>query len=239
VQPGLYVALSSQVALERRLTTIADNVANAGTVGFRATGVKFEDLVSGMGKGSMSFVSTGETYLSTASGGMKETGNPLDMAIKGEAWFGIQTPQGLIMTRDGRFTIQPHGQLVSIEGHPVVDAGGAEIILDPQAGPPVVSADGIIRQGGNLVGGIGLFEFTPGADFVRYGNSGVVPPTEPQPVVDRIDVGVMQGFVENSNVDPVLEMTRLIQVQRAFENMAALTRSSESKLDEAVKALGA
>ncbi|MGQ2906956.1 MAG: flagellar basal-body rod protein FlgF [Aliihoeflea sp.] len=239
MQPGLYVALSSQVALERRLTTIADNVANAGTVGFRATGVKFEDLVSGMGKGSMSFVSTGETYLSTASGGMKETGNPLDMAIKGEAWFGIQTPQGLIMTRDGRFTIQPNGQLVSIEGHPVVDAGGAEIILDPQAGPPVVSADGIIRQGGNLVGGIGLFEFTPGADFVRYGNSGVVPPTEPQPVVDRIDVGVMQGFVENSNVDPVLEMTRLIQVQRAFENMAALTRSSESKLDEAVKALGA
>ncbi|WP_024587685.1 flagellar basal-body rod protein FlgF [Aliihoeflea sp. 2WW] len=239
MQPGLYVALSSQVALERRLTTIADNVANAGTVGFRATGVKFEDLVSSMGKGSMSFVSTGETYLSTASGGMKETGNPLDMAIKGEAWFGIQTPQGLIMTRDGRFTIQPNGQLVSIEGHPVVDAGGAEIILDPQAGPPVVSADGIIRQGGNLVGGIGLFEFTPGADFVRYGNSGVVPPTEPQPVVDRIDVGVMQGFVENSNVDPVLEMTRLIQVQRAFENMAALTRSSESKLDEAVKALGA
>ncbi len=239
MQPGLYVALSSQVALERRLTTIADNVANAGTVGFRATGVKFEDLVSGMGKGSMSFVSTGETYLSTASGGMKETGNPLDMAIKGEAWFGIQTPQGLIMTRDGRFTIQPNGQLVSIEGHPVVDAGGAEIILDPQAGPPVVSADGIIRQGGNLVFGIGLFEFTPGADFVRYGNSGVVPPPEPQPVVARIDVGVMQGFVENSNVDPVLEMTRLIKVQRAFENMAALTRSSESKLDEAVKALGA
>ncbi|MBL0936248.1 MAG: flagellar basal-body rod protein FlgF [Rhizobiaceae bacterium] len=238
MQPGLYVALSSQVALERRLTTIADNVANAGTVGFRATGVKFEDLVSGMGQGSMSFVSTGETYLSTVSGGMKETGNPLDMAIKGEAWFGIQTPQGLIMTRDGRFTIQPNGQLVSIEGHPVVDAGGAEILLDPQAGPPVVSADGIIRQGGNLVGGIGLFEFTPGADFVRYGNSGVVPPTEPQPVVDSIDVGVMQGFVENSNVDPVLEMTRLIQVQRAFENMAALTRNSETSLDEAVKALG-
>lgn len=238
MQPGLYVALSSQVALERRLTTIADNVANAGTVGFRATGVKFEDLVSGMGQGSMSFVSTGETYLSTVSGGMKETGNPLDMAIKGEAWFGIQTPQGLIMTRDGRFTIQPNGQLVSIEGHPVVDAGGAEILLDPQASPPVVSADGIIRQGGNLVGGIGLFEFTPGADFVRYGNSGVVPPTEPQPVVDSIDVGVMQGFVENSNVDPVLEMTRLIQVQRAFENMAALTRNSETSLDEAVKALG-
>ncbi|MCO6392879.1 flagellar basal-body rod protein FlgF [Aliihoeflea aestuarii] len=239
MQPGLYVSLSSQVALERRLTTIADNVANAGTVGFRATGVKFEDLVTGMGKGSMSFVSTGETYLSTKSGGMKETGNPLDMAIKGDAWFGIQTPQGMVMTRDGRFTIQPDGMLVSIEGYPVVDAGGAELLLDPQAGPPVVASDGTIRQNGNLVGGVGLFQFTPGVDFVRYGNSGVVPPTQPQPILDDPDVGIMQGFVENSNVDPVLEMTRLIQVQRAFENMAALTRNSESSLNEAIKALGA
>lgn len=238
MQPGLYVALSSQVALERRLTTIADNVANAGTVGFRATGVKFEDLVTGMGQKSVSFVSTGETYLSTRSGGMKETGNPLDMAIRGDAWFGIQTPAGLVMTRDGRFTIQPDGQLVSIEGYPVVDAGGAEILLDPQAGPPVAASDGTIRQNGNLVGGVGLFQFTPGVDFVRYGNSGVVPPTQPQPILDDPDVGIMQGFVENSNVDPVLEMTRLIQVQRAFENMAALTRNSESSLDEAVKALG-
>jgi flagellar basal-body rod protein FlgF len=239
VQPGLYVSLSSQVALERRLTTIADNVANAGTVGFRATGVKFEDLVTGMGKGSMSFVSTGETYLSTQSGGMKETGNPLDMAIKGDGWFGIQTPQGMVMTRDGRFTIQPDGMLVSIEGYPVVDAGGAEILIDPQAGPPVVASDGTIRQNGNLVGGVGLFQFNPGVDFVRYGNSGVVPPTPPQAILDDPDVGIMQGFVENSNVDPVLEMTRLIQVQRAFENMAALTRNSESSLDEAIKALGA
>ncbi|MET0170126.1 MAG: flagellar basal-body rod protein FlgF [Aliihoeflea sp.] len=239
MQPGLYVSLSSQVALERRLTTIADNVANAGTVGFRATGVKFEDLVTGMGKGSMSFVSTGETYLSTQSGGMKETGNPLDMAIKGDGWFGIQTPQGMVMTRDGRFTIQPDGMLVSIEGYPVVDAGGAEILIDPQAGPPVVASDGTIRQNGNLVGGVGLFQFNPGVDFVRYGNSGVVPPTQPQAILDDPDVGIMQGFVENSNVDPVLEMTRLIQVQRAFENMAALTRNSESSLDEAIKALGA
>ncbi len=239
MQPGLYVSLSSQVALERRLTTIADNVANAGTVGFRATGVKFEDLVTGMGKGSMSFVSTGETYLSTQSGGMKETGNPLDMAIKGDGWFGIQTPQGMVMTRDGRFTIQPDGMLVSIEGYPVVDAGGAEILIDPQAGPPVVASDGTIRQNGNLVGGVGLFQFNPGVDFVRYGNSGVVPPTQPQAILDDPDVGIMQGFVEKSNVDPVLEMTRLIQVQRAFENMAALTRNSESSLDEAIKALGA
>lgn len=238
MQPGLYVALSRQVALERRLTTIADNVANANTVGFRATGVKFEDLVSGTGQSSMSYVSPGETYLSTETGGFKETGNPLDLAIQGEAWFAIQTPQGQVMTRDGRFTMQPDGQLVSIEGYPVLDPGGAPIVLNPQAGPPTFSADGTLRQNGQLLGAVGLFEFEPGPNFTRYGNSGVVPNGEPQPILDRIDVGVKQGFVESSNVDPVVEMTRLIQVQRAFENITALIRDSEGALDSAIEKLG-
>jgi flagellar basal-body rod protein FlgF len=86
MQDSLYVALSSQVALERRLNTIADNVANASTVGFRATGVKFEDVVSGTGSRSVSFASSGTTFMSTSNGSKVETGNPLDFAIQGDAW---------------------------------------------------------------------------------------------------------------------------------------------------------
>jgi flagellar basal-body rod protein FlgF len=238
VQDGLYVALSSQIALERRLNTIADNVANASTVGFRATGVRFEDVVSGLGEKAVSFASTGNTYLSAASGSLRETGNPFDFAIKGEAWFGIETPAGTVMTRDGRFTMLETGQLVSIEGHPVLDAGGAPLQLDPRGGAPEVGADGVIRQDGQLIGAIGLYEFNPGPNFVRYGNSGVVPSGQPQPVVDRIDAGVAQGFVEESNVNPMLEMTRLIAVQRAFENTSALVRKSNETFSEAVRTLG-
>jgi flagellar basal-body rod protein FlgF len=238
VQSGLYVALSSQVALERRLNTIADNVANATTTGFRATGVKFEDLVTGLGKNSISFVSTGSTYLSMANGPLKETGNPLDFAVRGDAWFGLQTPDGPIMTRDGRFTMLDDGMLVSVQGYPVLDAGGAELLLNPQAGRPTVGGDGTLRQNGELVGAIGLFDFQPGLDFRRYGNSGIVPEGEPVPIVDRPDVGVVQGFLEGSNVDPVLEITRLIQVQRAFENVSSLLRDSENSLRDAVKTLG-
>lgn len=160
MQDGLYVALSSQIALERRLNTIADNVANASTVGFRATGVKFEDIVSGLGQKSVSFVSTGDTYLSTASGGLRETGNPFDFAIKGDAWFGIETPAGTVMTRDGRFTLQENGALVTVEGYPVLDAGGAPIQLDPREGPPEASADGMLRQNGQAVGALGLYNST-------------------------------------------------------------------------------
>lgn len=238
MQDGLYVALSSQVALEKRLNTIADNVANSSTVGFRATGVRFEDVVSGLDDNAVSFVSTGDTFLSTASGPLRETGNPFDFAIKGTAWFGMETPAGTVMTRDGRFTLTENGDLVTLEGHPVLDAGGAPIQLDPTNGPPTAGADGSLRQGDRLVGALGLFSFDPGTNFVRYGNSGVVPAGEPEPLVDRLEAGVVQGFLEESNVNPMLEITRLVMVQRAFENGAALLRDTESSYDEAIKTLG-
>jgi flagellar basal-body rod protein FlgF len=235
---GLYVALSSQIALEKRLNTIADNVANASTVGFRATGVKFEDVVSSLDDQALSFVSSGDTYISDTNGPLRETGNPFDFAIKGNAWFGIETPGGTVMTRDGRFTLTENGELVTIEGYPVLDAGGAPMQLDPRNGPPRAGADGSLRQGDNLVGALGLFNFDPGPNFVRFGNSGIVPAGEPEPVVDRLDAGVAQGFLEESNVNPVLEITRLIMVQRAFENGAAMIRDTESSYDEAIKTLG-
>jgi len=238
MQDSLYVALSSQIALERRLDTIADNVANASTIGFRATGVKFEDVVSGTGPKSVSFASTGNTYLSSAHGAMTETGNPFDFAIQGDAWFAIDTPAGTVMTRDGRFSMNENGELMSIEGHPVLDSGGAPIQLDPRDGPPKAGADGSLRQGDKLVGAIGLYDFDPGQNFVRYGNSGIVPARTPEPVTDRSDIGVAQGFLEESNVNPVLEMTRLIMVQRAFENTAALMRQTDASTDDAIKTLG-
>ena len=85
---------------------------------------------------------------------------------------------------------------------------------------------------------LGLFEFQPGPNFTRYGNSGIVPFGQPEPVVDRIDAGVTQGFVEDSNVSPVLEITRLIQVQRAFDTVSALIRDSEQSLEQAISTLG-
>jgi len=213
-------------------------VANAGTVGFRATGIRFEDLVSGLGSNSVSFASTGDTYIADKAGSLRETGNPFDFAIQGNAWFGIETPGGIVMTRDGRFTMLETGELVTLEGHPVLDAGGAPILLDPQAGPPEASADGMLRQNGQPIGAIGLYEFNPGTNFVRYGNSGIVPQTPPQPIVDQPDTGIAQGFLEESNVNALQEMAYLIQVQRTFDNVATLMRDSETALKDAIMTLG-
>jgi flagellar basal-body rod protein FlgF len=238
MQSGLYVAISAQVALQKRLDTIADNVANANTVGFRSTEVKFEDVVSSLGERSVAYVSPGSTYLSGKAGGLRQTGNPLDFAVRGDAWFAIDTPAGPVMTRDGRFTMLDTGDLVTLEGYAVLDAGGAAVQLNPLEGPPEAGADGMLRQNGEPVAALGLFSFTPGENFVRYGNSGLIPPDAPEPIVDQNDVGVVQGFVEESNVNPVMEMTQLIMVQRAFENASALIRDSNDAMGEAVKALG-
>ncbi|MBN9067866.1 MAG: flagellar basal-body rod protein FlgF [Rhizobiaceae bacterium] len=235
---GLYVSLSAQMALQKRLETIADNVANANTVGFRATGIKFEDVVTGTGDKSVDFASQGTNFLSGKAGGLTRTGDPYDFAVQGDAWFGIATPAGTVMTRDGRFTMSPAGELVTHEGYAVLDAGGAAIQLNPNDGPPVAGKDGTLRQDGKLVAAIGLFTFDAGPNVQRFGNSGVIPAGRPVPVVDDATVGVEQGFLEQSNVDPMREMARLIMVQRTFEDTASLVRKSEATLDDAIKTLG-
>ena len=136
MENGLYVGLSSQIALEKRLNTIAHNIANSNTTGFRAGKVRFDEVLNGLTATSSSFVSEGKSYVSPASGGVEETGGNLDFAVQGDVWFAVETPAGTVVTRDGRFKMQETGELVTLDGHSVLDAGGAPIQLDPAAGIP-------------------------------------------------------------------------------------------------------
>lgn len=234
---GLYVGLSAQIALENRLATLADNVANATTPGFRAANVRFEELLSAGRARGVAFVSPGAEFFSGVAGEMKTTGNPLDFAIGGDAWFAVSTPAGTVMTRDGRFKLDASGMLTTLDGDPVLDAGGAPIQLNPTGSPPVAGADGILRQDGRLAGSLGLFSFTPGSASQRHGPSGFLAAGSPEALVDRPDVRVVQGAIEGSNVDAVTELARLITVQRSFENAAALISSREAGLTETIRAM--
>jgi flagellar basal-body rod protein FlgF len=142
-------------------------------------------------------------------------------------------------TRDGRAQIDESGMLRTLNADPILDAGGAPILLDSEAGPLAVSADGMITRNGRQVGAIGLFAIAPDAPLKRAENSSVVPDKPATPVLDFTRDGVVQGAVEGSNVDPVREMTRLIEVTRAFDGVAAETSQSETSLQDAIKVLGA
>jgi flagellar basal-body rod protein FlgF len=229
------------MALEKRLNTIADNMANVNTTGFRGTEVKFDQMIAGNHNKlntKVAFVSQGNDYLSGDHGEMQHTGNMLDFAIKGDAWFALDTPAGRVLTKDGRFTIKDTGELVSTRGYSVLDAGGAPIQLDSKAGEPSVGADGMIYQGGKQVGSLGLFQADISKGYLRYENSGIMTTDQPQAIVDRFDVGVEQGYLENSNVNAMREITQLIEVNRAFESVSSLMRDSEDSFSQAIKTLG-
>jgi flagellar basal-body rod protein FlgF len=234
-----YVGLSAQIALERRMEAIARNVANLGTAGYRAEGIKFESLLSRrIGEESVVYAGIDEAYVSLDAGPLGQTGNPLDVAVQGDAWLAIQTPDGTVYTRDGRMKMLETGELVSLNDHPVLDAGGAPLLLDPIGGPPQIARDGMITQGGIEVGAIGLFAIDPQAQLSRYDNSGVVPDRAAEPVLDFDANGVAQGFVEGANVNPVLELTKLIMVSRSFESATSAIEQSEKSLEDAIKTLG-
>ncbi|WP_061932098.1 flagellar basal-body rod protein FlgF [Aureimonas sp. AU22] len=239
MQTTLPVALSAQLAMEKRLDTIANNLANVGTAGFRSEEVKFESVLSRASARTVAFASDGQQYISTRAGALTETGNPMDMAVAGEAFFAIQTPKGTVYTRDGRMQMSEAGQLQTVNGEPFLDVGGAPMEVDPNGGPIHIAHDGMLTQAGGQLGAVGLFRMPAGANLTRAGTSGVIPDVAAQPVVEFNDDRVAQGFVEGSNVNPILEMTRLIEVQRIFEQAASMIQTSENSLNEAVTQLGA
>jgi flagellar basal-body rod protein FlgF len=151
MQNGLYVALSAQLALQRRLETIASNVANMNTPGYRADGVSFAAQLAKAGDSRIAYVSGGADFVSRRSGAMIQTGNPFDAAVQGEGWFAIQSGGATVYTRDGRMRLSETGALETLTSASVLDAGGAPIQLDPTAGAPTIARDGMINQSGRQI----------------------------------------------------------------------------------------
>lgn len=239
MQTALYVALSGQMTLDRRLATVANNLANAGTAGYRAEGAEFSTYMQRQSQLPAAFATGGRAFAVEQAGPLTKTGNPLDVAVMGQGYLAIQTPGGTAYTRDGRMQVLGTGDLVTLDGHPVLDAGNAPITLDPAAGTIEIARDGMITQQGKQVGAIGLFSVDLSAGYARYENSALVPKRAATPVLSFVSDGMVQGFAEGSNVNPVSEMTKLIAVTRAFEGVSSAVEDCQSSLKEAIQTLAA
>lgn len=235
---NLYVALSAQLAADKRLATVANNLANLNTPGFRAEQVRFSELLSETSADKASYVSEGETFTSLRPGPITQTSNPLDLAVDGHGWFAVATPDGVGYTRDGRMRMTPEGMLQSMNGLPMLDAGGAPLMVDPNGGAVQVGTDGSVYQNGQIAGRVGIYLMADGTTLTRHSGSIVMADQPGVLIQDFTRNKVLQGYVEGSNVEPIMEMTRLINLQRAFEAAANTVQQNEDLTSNAIRQLG-
>lgn len=232
-----YVSLTRQSGLLKEMQTIANNIANLSTGGYRREGVVFSEFIraSGGDTESISFADANGRMTDTSQGMLASTGGTFDFAIDGPGYFLLATPNGERLTRAGSFTPDQQGELVSNDGYQVLDIGGAPIFIPPDAKNIALSPDGTLSADGLPVTQIGVVLPQNTRDMVR--ESGVL---------FRADSGftptdgaiLMQGFVEQSNVDPVMEMTRMIEVQRSYELSQKFLEREDDRIRSVVRVLG-
>lgn len=129
------------------------------------------------------------------------------------------------------------GMLTTLTGHPFLDAGGVPVQLNPNDPPPTINKAGTIEQAGNNLGAFGLYRMPRGAKLTRAEGASVVSDIPPTPELDFLNNGVVQGYIEKSNVNPILEMTHLITIQRNFQAVSTMMSDTESSLQDSLKTL--
>jgi flagellar basal-body rod protein FlgF len=236
----LLITLSAQNALRRQMDVAANNMANVSTAGFKSEAVLFEPVIRKPASinerpKTVEFVRDYTIARDFRPGALTRTDNPLDFAITGDGYFSVQTPSGPAYTRDGRFQLDPQGQVVTHDGKTLLDTAGQPITLDLTQGEPLVARDGTITQNGNIVGQFALSRFQRPGALDKIGDNLWRSTTEqPQPVTDP---QIVQGMTEGSNVVAIRELTRIMEISRAFESATRLQKQTEDLRGRAIERL--
>jgi flagellar basal-body rod protein FlgF len=216
---GIYTALSGAVAQGKALDVVAHDVANASTVGFHAQRLTFEEALSSANARATPSVSPGRIAEDTSTGPLRTTGQPLDLAIKGDGYFTISTDRGVRYTRAGAFTKNGEGALVTPNGEPVLDAAGGPIIVPLDAKDVRVTDTGAVMADGVEAGQIAIARFRP-EDVVREGSVLTIRGgAEP---LDGATPEVASGALEESNFSVVRGMVDLVRVSRTYESLTQM-----------------
>lgn len=232
------IALTRQGTLRRQMDIIANNIANMNTNGYKAERMMFvEHLVRSRGGErvlgeKLAYVRDVASWRDTAEGGLESTGKPLDVAIQGDGFFAIETPVGERYTRSGRFTVNDAGQLVTSDGHGVLAEGGAPIFFSPADKNITIAGDGTISTENGPLGRLRVVRFESNQNMEMV--AGGLLTTE-DPPEDVAAPRVVQGMVEGSNVQGVVEMTRMIHVHRAYDGARRLIQGEHDRIRKMVE----
>lgn len=259
---GIYTALSGGIAAGHELEHIANNLANASTPGFKRDRGTFNEYLTdfrrpetadgvaheiqsaaafdGRPNTDKSFVEMDGVYTDYSQGTMQATKRPLDLGLEGKGFFEVLTPGGVRYTRQGNFTRSADGMLVTTNGYPVLSRGAAppeQRVIRLQNEPLTVSEDGQLLQNGAVVGNLSLQEFQESQWLEKTGNAYYRNTDVRNLKAGAEDTKIHQGFIEGSNVNPVREMTRLIEATRAYESHMQAIKTFQEVDGQAVNQL--
>ncbi len=239
MENALLIGMTRQMALRREMSIIANNLANINTNGFKAEQPIFEQYLSRTASedspnDTISFVQDFGMHRDLGEGRMEVTDNPLDVAISGEGYFKIDAPEGTRYTRNGVFELDAQGRLVTGDGYPVLSAAGTGFTFGPEDGQILISGDGTISTDQGPQGRISLVTFEEERKLQKAG--GTLLKTE-EPEIPVENVSVLQGAVESSNVQPILEMTHMISVMQAYQSANKIVEKSDELQRQAISTL--
>ena len=240
MQNAQLVSLSRQIALQRQMDVVANNIANLNTAGFKAEDMLFEQYNMPVaadndfrGSQTVAYTEDWATVHDMANGPIEQTGNPLDVALSGPGFLTVQTPNGNRYTRDGALAIDASGTLVDLDGNPVLSNNGPVQFAPDETGV-TISKDGTVSSSAGIKGQLSIAEFADPQQMTRSGKNLW---DGPNPLPNS-KTQVIQGSIEASNVSGVTEMATMLKVQRAYEQIASLMSRQDDLRSEAVQKLG-
>jgi flagellar basal-body rod protein FlgF len=236
MENAIYAALARQSGLRQELQAIAHNIANTSTNGFKRESLVFtEHLVPSVSPNlSVSMAIAGSQTTDWSQGELIQTFGKTDLAIQGEGYFLLETQDGHRLTRNGSFTLSPTGEIVAQDGARLLGEGQAPIGIPLGSGDIGVGSDGVLSVAGSPVAKIGVFRPENLLELQRDAYSRFVPGDDLAAMDDGM---IIQGYLEKSNVNPVLEVSRLIEVQRAYENARNFLNSEDDRVKNVLRTL--
>ena len=240
---GIYPAVSGSLAAMRRMDVISNNLANINTPGYKKDKMSFEGLLAGnvnppavpQGKTADPILQKENIYVDYSSGPTNQSGNPLDLALDGDGFFAVTTPEGTAYTRQGNFRASADGTLVTMDGYPVQGTGGAAISI--KGSNVEIDTKGGVMVDGAQVGSISVVDFEKPYNMTKIGSALFVA-ADPQAATKAGLAQVQQGHIEGSNVDSISEMVQLIETNRYFEACSKVIHSFDDIAAKAANDLG-
>ncbi len=235
------IGLSKQIALQRQMDVVANNLANMNTTGFKSQQLLFQEYQMPVARDrsfplldqKISFVDDWATVHDLSPGTIVDTGSPLDVALRGEGFLVVQTPAGERYTKAGSLGVSRDGTLVDPGGNPIMGTNGPIQFL-PTETDINIADDGTVSSSAGVKGTLRLVEFDEPQLVERYGNN-LWTGVNPQPAIATT---VVQGAIEKSNVTGVAEMSQMLEIQRAYQSVANLLQKHDEQRRSAIQKLG-